>query len=103
MAQEVVDRAITEYGLTPRNECVTTDVSLIGAKDWTPTMFIKLIQNYGIQRDVRPPHLSLHRNESLQQVLYSPSIVMQVALHLANTYGDRAPDVAKLAKTTGKR
>lgn len=53
MAEEAVDRAINEFKLTPRNDCVTTNVYLIGAKDWTPTMFIKLIQNYGIQREVR--------------------------------------------------
>lgn len=52
MAEEVVDRAITEYNLKPKNDCVTTQVCLMGAKDWTPTMFIKLIQNYGIQREV---------------------------------------------------
>jgi glycerol-3-phosphate dehydrogenase len=53
MAEEAIDKAIGEYGLKPRNICVTTDVYLLGAKDWTPTMFIKLIQNYGIQREVR--------------------------------------------------
>ena len=54
MAEEAVDKAIAEYGLEPRNICVTTDVYLLGAREWTPTMFIKLIQNYGIQREVRP-------------------------------------------------
>lgn len=77
MAEEAVDKAIAEYGLEPRNICVTTDVYLLGARDWTPTMFIKLIQNYGIQREV--------------------------AQHLASTYGDRAFDVAKVATPTGKR
>ncbi|ELR22155.1 Glycerol phosphate dehydrogenase 2, mitochondrial, putative [Acanthamoeba castellanii str. Neff] len=77
MAEEAVDKAIAEYGLKPRNICVTTDVYLLGARDWTPTMFIKLIQNYGIQREV--------------------------AQHLASTYGDRAFEVAKVATPTGKR
>jgi glycerol-3-phosphate dehydrogenase len=77
MAEEAIDRAIKEYGLKPRNVCVTTDVYLIGARDWTPTMFIKLIQNYGIQREV--------------------------AQHLASTYGDRAFEVARMATPTGKR
>jgi len=77
MAEEAVARAIDEFGLKPHNDCITTQVQLIGAKDWTPTMFIKLIQNYGVEREA--------------------------AQHLANTYGDRSFEVAKLATPTGKR
>jgi len=51
MAEEAVARAIDEFGLKPHNDCITTQVQLIGAKDWTPTMFIKLIQNYGVERE----------------------------------------------------
>ena len=50
---------------------------LEGAADWTPTMFIRLVQDYGLEPEV--------------------------ANHIANAYGDRAFAVAKLAELTGKR
>ncbi|XP_039279443.1 glycerol-3-phosphate dehydrogenase, mitochondrial isoform X3 [Nilaparvata lugens] len=96
MAAEAVDAAIEVANLwkTPdapwsqaqpgstacRLDCMEskTDGLLIeGAHGWTPTMYIRLVQDFGLE--------------------------CEVAQHLANAYGDRAFAVAKLASLTGKR
>lgn len=48
-----------------------------GAQGWTPTMYIRLVQDFGLD--------------------------MEVALHLQQSYGDRAFAVSKMAGLTGKR
>ncbi len=48
-----------------------------GAHGWSPTLYIRLVQDMGLEPEV--------------------------AKHLANTYGDRAFSVAKLSALTGKR
>lgn len=50
---------------------------LEGAHGWTPTMYIRLVQDFGLE--------------------------CEVAQHLAQSYGDRAFPVAKMASLTGKR
>ncbi|KAI6223822.1 Glycerol-3-phosphate dehydrogenase [Aphelenchoides fujianensis] len=77
MAEETVDRLIKVIGLKPRNGCVTPGLMLEGAHNWDPLLYIHLVQDYGIEVDV--------------------------AQHLANTYGDRAFVVARMCKMTGKR
>ena len=52
MAEETVDRAIAECDLKPERHCVTTGFLLDGAKDWTPTLFIRLIQDFGLDTEV---------------------------------------------------
>lgn len=47
------------------------------ARNWTPLLYIRLMQNYSLERDV--------------------------AVHLANSYGDMAFQVASLATVSGKR
>ena len=54
MAEETVDRAVQVCGLTPANGCVTKGLPLDGAVEWTPTLFIRLIQDFGMDLDVRP-------------------------------------------------
>ncbi|KAK9510688.1 hypothetical protein O3M35_005424 [Rhynocoris fuscipes] len=55
-----------------------TDTMLIeGAHGWSPTMYIRLVQDFGLE--------------------------CEVAQHLATAYGDRAFAVAKLASMTGNR
>ncbi|KAK2141192.1 hypothetical protein LSH36_1143g00045 [Paralvinella palmiformis] len=77
MAEETVDKAVEVCKLKPKNDCVTKGLLLEGAHGWTPTLFIRLIQDFGLDSEV--------------------------AQHLSNTYGDRAYKVAKLAQLTGKR
>ncbi|GAA5992181.1 hypothetical protein JCM11641_007789 [Rhodosporidiobolus odoratus] len=77
MAEETVDRAIKEYSLKPERGCITKDVKLVGSQGWTKMMFIKLIQQFGLESDV--------------------------AQHLAETYGDRAWGVCSVMPPTGLR
>ncbi|XP_071488803.1 glycerol-3-phosphate dehydrogenase, mitochondrial-like [Diadema antillarum] len=77
MAIDAVDAAIEACGLEPRNGSLTEGLLLEGAHGWTPTMFIRLIQDFGLENEV--------------------------AQHLANTYGDKAVEVARMASLTGKR
>ena len=77
MAEETVDAAIKACDLKPKNGCITQGLYLEGGHQWTPTSFIKLVQNYGLETEV--------------------------AIHLSNTYGDQADKVAELGTLTGKR
>lgn len=60
-----------------RSEAVTSYLKIEGGQGWTPTMYIRLVQDFGLE--------------------------CEVAQHLAKSYGDRAFAVAKLATLTGKR
>ena len=77
MAEETVDAAVKACGLKPLRECPTNGLMLEGSHNWTPTSFIRLVQDYGLETDV--------------------------AVHLSNTYGDQADKVAELSSLTGKR
>ncbi|KHJ83087.1 hypothetical protein OESDEN_17216 [Oesophagostomum dentatum] len=67
----------TAHNLKPTNGCVTAGLMLEGGHEYNPLMYIHLVQDYGLEVDV--------------------------AQHLANTYGDRAFVVARMCKMTGKR
>jgi glycerol-3-phosphate dehydrogenase len=98
MAEEGVDEAITEFKLKPRGvpnpplvsgvdgfhedmvldgDCKTHNVRLVGAHGFSKTLFINLIQHYGIETEV--------------------------AKHLTTAYGDRAWTVAALCAPTEER
>ncbi|CAH1105150.1 unnamed protein product [Psylliodes chrysocephalus] len=78
MASETIDAAIESACLNPKHEnCQTDMMQLVGAHGWTPTMYIRLVQDFGLE--------------------------CEVAQHLAKSYGDRAFAVAKMASLTGKR
>ncbi|KAF4518045.1 hypothetical protein B566_EDAN009278 [Ephemera danica] len=78
MAYETIDEAVKALSLKPKQEKTQTDgLFLEGGRGWTPTMYIRLVQDFGLETEI--------------------------ALHLANTYGDRAFAVAKLAALTGQR
>lgn len=76
MAQDTIDAAIQEHNL-PAGSSKTIGLLLQGAEDWSPTLYIRLVQDYGLESEV--------------------------AQHLASTYGDKAFEVAKIAQVTGKR
>ncbi|KAL1022054.1 hypothetical protein UPYG_G00021610 [Umbra pygmaea] len=76
MAEETVDAAVAAHGLGGVSS-KTLGLMLEGGKDWTPTMYIRLVQDYGLENEV--------------------------AQHLAATYGGKAFEVAKMARVTGKR
>ena len=79
MAEEAVDAAIKNNpeALGHAGSCHTLGLTLEGGKDWSPTLHIQLVQDYGLEQEV--------------------------ATHLAQTYGDKAFLVARLAELTGKR
>ncbi|KAB8267279.1 FAD dependent oxidoreductase-domain-containing protein [Aspergillus minisclerotigenes] len=101
MAEEAVDEAINVFNLKPRHvsqvpdisgvggsglvadgavldgSCQTHQVRLIGAHGYSKTLFINLIQHFGLETDV--------------------------AQHLTQSYGDRAWQVAALSSPTNAR
>lgn len=78
MSEHTMDAAIAACNLKPvKAESQTANMLLEGAHGWTPTMYIRLVQDFGLD--------------------------MEVAQHLAQSYGDRAFPVAKMAALTGKR
>ncbi len=98
MAEECVDAAIREFRLQPRplahvprvsgseaiddgailnGSCQTHQVRLIGAHGFSRTLFIHLIQHFGLETDV--------------------------AKHLTESYGDRAWTVGALCRPTDQR
>lgn len=68
---------LTACKLPATKECQTDGLLIEGAHGWTPTMYIRLVQDFGLE--------------------------CEVAQHLSMSYGDRAFAVAKLASLTGKR
>ena len=52
MAEETVDKAIDVCKLKVKRNCQTKGLLLDGAAGWTPTLFIRLIQDYGLDTDV---------------------------------------------------
>jgi glycerol-3-phosphate dehydrogenase len=78
MAEETVDAAVKACGLKPKLEkSPTKGLFLEGGHNWTPTSFIRLVQDYGLETEV--------------------------AIHLSNTYGDQADKVCDMSGLTGKR
>lgn len=77
MAKETIDKAIEVFDLRPTGPCVTEKTLLYGSHNWNKTMFIKIIQHFGIETEV--------------------------AQHLSDSYGDRAWGVAAEARLTGLR
>ena len=98
MAEEAVDEAIKTFGLKPKQlanpprvsgtyvvddgasldgTCQTHQVKLVGAHGWSKTLFINIIQHFGIETEV--------------------------AKHLTTSYGDRAWQVAALCEATEER
>lgn len=67
---------VSACNLQPLHKKSQTDgILLVGAVEWTPTMYIRLVQDFGLE--------------------------CEVAQHLAKSYGDRAFAVAKMASLTG--
>jgi len=76
MASETVDAAVSAARLDA-GPSMTDGLLLEGAHTWAPTMFIRLVQDLGVDTGV--------------------------AQHLSDTYGDRAFSVGKMAGLTGQR
>ncbi|KAI6030490.1 FAD dependent oxidoreductase-domain-containing protein [Pisolithus orientalis] len=79
MAEETVNTAVEVFGLQDKvnGPCRTEELRLVGSDGWSPTMFIGLIQRFGLDTDV--------------------------ATQLSDNYGDRAWTVCALAQPTGEQ
>ncbi|KAL4399522.1 mitochondrial glycerol-3-phosphate dehydrogenase [Malassezia pachydermatis] len=77
MAEETINTAIKAYNLQPLRSCVSKQVRLIGSHSWSHTMYVRLLQEFGLETEV--------------------------AKHLSDSYGDRAWSVCAIAEHTGKR
>jgi len=77
MAKETVDEAVKCCNLPESGPSQTDGLPLEGGHTWEPTLFIRLVQDLGVDTSV--------------------------AQHLSATYGDRAFSVGKLAGLTGQR
>lgn len=53
MAKEAVDAAVEACNLIPKLECQTDGLMLEGANGWTPNMYIRLVQDYGLESQVK--------------------------------------------------
>ena len=52
MAEETLDAAIGANGLSA-GPCKTVGLMLEGGKGWTPTLYIRLVQDYGLENEVK--------------------------------------------------
>ena len=52
MAKDAVDAAVATCSLRPRNESLTDGLLLEGGHGWTPNMFIRLTQDFGLDDEV---------------------------------------------------
>lgn len=52
MAEETLDAAAESLAL-PAGPCKTIGLMLDGAKGWTPTFYIRLVQDYGLEKEVK--------------------------------------------------
>lgn len=79
MAQDTVDEILKNHPdlKVKTRPCQTIGLKLEGGDLWTPTLYIQLVQDYGLEPEV--------------------------AMNLAESYGDRAFVVAEMAKPTGQK
>lgn len=79
MAEDTIDEVLRNHPsmMAKAKPCQTVGLKLEGGDNWTPTLYIQLVQDYGLEPEV--------------------------AMNLAESYGDRAFVVAELAMPTGKK
>lgn len=51
MAQDTIDAAVQAHGLKAGSS-KTIGLQLQGAEDWSPTLYIRLVQDYGLESEV---------------------------------------------------
>ena len=54
-----MDKVVEVCDFKPATGCVTTGLLLDGAHNWSPTSFIRLIQDFGLDSDVSEHFLCL--------------------------------------------
>lgn len=53
MAEETIDKCVEVCRLNPSSGCLTKGLLLDGAYEWSPTLFIRLIQDFGLDHEVK--------------------------------------------------
>eukprot|EP00249_Psilotum_nudum_P023306 c28824_g3_i1 orf=418-2373(-) len=89
MAQDAVDIAIKEGGLSPANDCITKDLPLMGGEDWDPSCFVSIAQQY------------VRMKRTYGGKLVPGAMDTTIAKHLAHSYGSFAQRVATIAQNEG--
>lgn len=79
MAEDTIDEVLRNHPdlKAKAKPCQTIGLKLEGGDNWTPTLYIQLVQDFGLEPEV--------------------------AMNLAESYGDRAFVVAEMAQPTGKK
>ena len=81
MAQDTVDRLVQVAGLEDKTGCMTDGFLLDGGEGWHPTNFIRLIQDYGIDIEVRNTKTSVPLASTIIQnlalILYLDLVISQ--------------------------
>ena len=52
MAEQTINKAIEVCNLKPASGCRTKGLLIDGAHGWSPTMFIRLVQDFGLENEV---------------------------------------------------
>ncbi|TYI23967.1 hypothetical protein ES332_A06G202100v1 [Gossypium tomentosum] len=93
MAEDAVNAAIKSGKLSPRNECITANLRLVGGDGWESSSFTVLAQQYVRMKKT-------HGGKVVPGVMDTAS-----AKHLSHAYGTLAERVATIAQneTLGKR
>lgn len=86
MAEDAVNAAIKSGKLSPSNECITSNLRLIGGDGWEPSFFTVLAQQY-----VRVK--KTYGGKAVPGVMDTA-----VAKHLSHAYGTLAERVATIAQ-----
>lgn len=74
MAEETLDAAVKAHDLSSQT-CKTVGLMLEGAKGWTPTLYIRLVQDYGLENEVRTRFLWLSSTKLVMRLTFSSSSV----------------------------
>lgn len=89
MAEDAVDEAIKNGGLTPTNGCITKDLVLMGGEDWDPSSFTILAQQY------------IRMKKTHGGKIVPGAMDTSAAKHLSHSYGVLALRVATIAQDEG--
>ena len=80
MSRDTVDKVVEVGGLNDPHGCQTDGFILMGGDGWQPTMFIRLVQDYGVDVDVSH---SLWTNEVLISPLPSPPLSLSLSISIS--------------------
>lgn len=66
MAEETLDAAMKEHKLQA-GPSRTVGLLLEGGKDWTPTLYIRLVQDYGLENEVSSQNSKTKKYNGVQK------------------------------------